>query len=51
VAQDRDQWRAVMNKLHLSGFIKGGKFLEQLSDYQLLCLKFVKSNEVGNLRY
>jgi hypothetical protein len=32
LAQDSDQWRAVVNMCP----IKGGEFLDQLSDYQLL---------------
>jgi len=34
LAQDRGQWRAVVN--NLSGFIKGWEFLDQLSDCQSL---------------
>jgi hypothetical protein len=38
LTQDRVQWRTVVNAIltDISGTIKGGKFLEQLSDSQLL---------------
>jgi hypothetical protein len=37
LAYDRNQWWAVVNKvMNLSGFLKGGKCLGQLSGYQLL---------------
>jgi hypothetical protein len=37
LAQDRDQWRAVVNTVtKFFNTINGGEFLELLSDYQLL---------------
>jgi hypothetical protein len=37
MAQDMVQWLAVVNTLiEATGFIQSGKYLEQMSDYQII---------------
>jgi hypothetical protein len=37
LANDKDQWRALVNTvMNFSGYIKCSKFLDYLTDYQLL---------------
>jgi hypothetical protein len=37
LAQNRDKWRALTDTVNeLSGSIRGGKFPDEMSDYQIL---------------